>query len=108
MTYSNIAQKQLQSLHIMDIIKQDLIKYFQIFFLKFINEKKVPKTNKEKLYTELSTLSTTFIYSCRMVNKLSSSKIRFVTSVKSTFFSHKKTFISQVIYCRLISEYKLN
>ena len=103
MTYSNIAQKQLQSLHIMDIIK-----HFQIFFLKFINEKKVPKTNKEKLYTELSTLSTTFIYSCRMVNKLSSSKIRFVTSVKSTFFSHKKTFISQVIYCRLISEYKLN
>lgn len=74
--------------------------YVNNFFQKVIHIKETLFLNKKKLYTNLSTLSTIDIYSCRTIKSMSITKMRFVTYDKTTNIYSKYGTSTNFFNCR--------
>jgi len=79
MWYVHFAQIDRRVLH-----KMYILAIWHTSYQKVIHKLLPHNLNKIKLYTGLSTLSTLFIYLCRMDKSVSITKMRFVTYDKST------------------------
>lgn len=95
---------QLAQINWLGLQKMYILAIRFTYYQKVIHKLLPEYLNKIKLYTGLSTLSTLFIYLCRMDNLVSRTKMRFVTYDKSTKSPVLILIPAWLFNCRIIKK----